>query len=324
MWILDDATPIQQMSSDIAARNTHLFPMRPAVRFNQGDQSWNWGTKQFRGTNAPYGAIITYWLKAKPAADSLVKIEVLQDGRVIRTLKKPSADQGFNRASWDLRLDAPKFLTDMAPDSAEPGDWRARPLGPQVLPGQYAVRLTVAGAAQEQPLTVKIDPSSKMTVAELTAEFDQAQRLNTVIANLIETERNLFAFKGQVEERKSSGKELRGDAAREMISAATEEMVKLDSVRLQLTRPRPDKAPWYSEGPRPLERAMALMGSFDTGLTPIIEGQREYMGDVRRDAQTVITMVEGQIDATLKRMNPLLQKLDLPPLIAPPKRINVM
>jgi photosystem II stability/assembly factor-like uncharacterized protein len=324
IWVLDDATPIQQMSSDIASKSAHLFPMRPAVRFNQGDQSWNWGTKQFRGTNAPYGAIITYWLKAKPAADSLVKIEVLQDGRVIRTLKKPTADQGFNRAAWDLRLDAPKFLTDMAPDSAEPGDWRARPLGAQVLPGQYAVRLTVAGASQEQPLTVKIDPSSKVTVAELTAEFDQAQRLNTVIANLIETERSLFAFKGQVEERKNSGKELRGDAAKEMISAAAEEMGKLDSVRLQLTRPRPDNVPWYSEGPRPLERAMALMGSFDTGLTPLIEGQREYMGDVRRDAQTVITMVEGQIDATLKRMNPLLLKLDLPPLIAPPKRTNVM
>ena len=125
--------------------------MRVATRFNTGDQSWDWGHKQFRGANTPYGALITYWLGTKPAADSLVKVEILKNGTVIRTLKRPSAAQGFNRVTWDLRMDPPKFLTDMNPDSAEAGDWRSRPVGPQVLPGQYVGppdgRRPVAGAA---------------------------------------------------------------------------------------------------------------------------------------------------------------------------------
>jgi len=62
------------------------------------------------------------------------------------------------------------------------------------------------------------------------------------------------------------------------------------------------------------------MGAIDAGLTPIIEAQREYMGDVRRDAQAVIDMVERQIDATAARINPLLQALGLPPLVAPDKK----
>jgi hypothetical protein len=99
-----------------------------------------------------------------------------------------------------------------------------------------------------------------------------------------------------------------------------EELVKLDSVRLQLTRPKSDKVPYYSEGPRPLERALSLMSAIDAGLTPIIEAQREYMGGVRRDAQTVIDMVERQIEATAGRINPLLQALGLPPLVSPPKK----
>jgi hypothetical protein len=41
---------------------------------------------------------------------------------------------------------------------------------------------------------------------------------------------------------------------------------------------------------------------------------------VRRDAQTVIDMVERQIDATAARINPLLQALGLPPLVTPPKK----
>lgn len=237
-----------------------------------------------------------------------------------RTLKRTPAAAGFNRVAWDLRMDPPKFLTDMNPDSAEAGDWRARPVGPQVLPGAYAVRLTVNGQSQEQPLTVRIDPSSDVTVAQLQAQFEQSTRLFNVITTMIEVERNLGAFKGQVDERSSTARELRGDAARDLARASAEELVKLDSVRLQLTRPKSDKVPYYSEGPRPLERALSLMGAVDAGLTPLIEAQREYMGDVRRDAQTVIDMVERQIDATSARINPLLQALGLPPLVAPPKK----
>jgi photosystem II stability/assembly factor-like uncharacterized protein len=215
VWILDDAAPIQQMTPAIASRPAQLFPMRVATRFNTGDQSWDWGNKQYRGANTPYGALITYWLGAKPAADSLVKVEILKDGTVIRTLKRPSAGQGFNRMTWDLRMDPPKFLTDMNPDSAEAGDWRARPVGPQVLPGQYAVRLTVSGQSQEQPLSVRIDPTAQVSVAELQAQFDQATRLFNVVSTMIEVERNLGSFKNQVDERSSTARELRGDAARD-------------------------------------------------------------------------------------------------------------
>ena len=324
IWVLDDAAPIQQMTPAIAATAAHLFPTRVATRFNTGDQKWNWGNQGFRGTNTPYGAQFTYWLKDKPATDSLVKLEIVVGGSVIRTLKRPSVAAGFNRVTWDLRHDAPKALSDMPGDSAEPGDWRGRPVGPQVIPGEYVVRLTVNGRAQEQPLTVRIDPTSPVTVAELRAQFDRAQRINTVIANLIDTERNLVAYKGQVDERSKSGAEMRGDAARSLVTAATEEMAKLDAVRLQVTRPKPAEVPYYSEGPRPLERAMSLLGAMDSGLNPAIAGQLEYMGDVRRDAMTVIEMVERQVEATANRINPLLQALGLPPLVTPPKKSTAM
>jgi photosystem II stability/assembly factor-like uncharacterized protein len=324
IWILDDATPIQQMSAQIAAKAAHLFPNRAATRYNTGGDAWNWGSQSFKGTNAPYGAQLTYWLGAKPAADSLVKVEILQNGSVIRTLKKPSAKEGFNRATWDLRYEAPKFLTDMWPDSAEPGDWRGRPQGPQALPGQYAVRLTVNGQSQEQPLTIRLDPTAGVTMAAVQTQFEQASRLNSVISNLIDTERNLVAFRGQVDERSKSGAEMRGESAKELVKAAGEEIAKLNAVRLQVTRPKSDVVPYYSEGPRPLERAMSLMGSIDSGLNPSIPGQLEYAGDVRRDAQTVIDMVDRQVDATVKRINPLLQALGLPALSPPPKKTPAM
>ena len=323
VWIFDDATPIQQMTTQVAAKPAHLFPLRDAKRFNTGGGEWSWGSQAYKGTNAPYGAGITYWLKDK-VADSLVKLEIVSSGTVIRTLKKPTTAQGFNRVIWDLRYEAPKVLSDMPADSAEPGDWRARPVGPQALPGQYLVRLTVNGQSQEQPLTVRLDPSATITMAELRTQFEQASRLNAVIADLIDSERNLVAFKGQIDERAKSGTEMRGDAAKSLVTAAADEIGKLDSVRLQLVRPRLDKVPFYSEGPRPLERAMNLMGSIDSGLNPSIPGQLEYAIDARRDVQTVIDMAEKQVEATAKRINPLLQALGLPPLVAPAKKASAM
>ena len=323
-WIFDDAAAIQQMNAQVAAKPAHLFAPRTATRYNTGGGEWQWGSQAFKGANAPYGAQLTYWIKDKPVVDSMVKVEIIAAGSVIRTLKKPSASAGFNRVTWDLRYEAPKVLSDMQPDSNEAGDFRGRPTGPQALPGQYAVRLTVNGQSQEQPLTVRVDPTSPLTMAELRAQFDQSSRLNAVIANLIDTERQMMAFKGQVEERSKSGMEMRGDAAKSLVQAAGEEIGKLDSVRLQLVRPRPDKLPFYSEGPRPLERAMSLMGSIDGGLNGTIPGQLEYAGDVRRDAQTVIDMAEKQVDATTKRINPLLQALGLPMLVPPAKKATAM
>ena len=65
-------------------------------------------------------------------------------------------------------------------------------------------------------------------------------------------------------------------------------------------------------------------GSIDSGLNPSIPGQLEYAGDVRRDAQTEIETVERQVDATVKRINPLLQALKLPALAPPAKKPNAM
>ena len=306
LWVFDDATPIQQMSPAIAAKPAHLFPMRAAVRYNQGDQSWNYGNKQFRGQNAPYGATLTYWLASKLASDSMLKLEVVHNGAVIRTLKKPSVNSGFNRMGWDLRMDAPKILSDMPADTADPIESRGRPMGPQVMPGQYAVRLTVGGVTQEQPLTVRIDPTSGQTEADLRVQFDQATRLNQVIASLIDSERNLAVFKGQLDERRASGREMMGDAAKSMASAVGEEIVKLDSVRLQLTRPKSEIVPYYSEGPRPLERAMNLMGSIDNGLTPVVAAQREYMveagGLIELHAQVGLSLPGRGVDAHGERL----------------------
>ncbi|SPF53070.1 hypothetical protein SBA4_5420007 [Candidatus Sulfopaludibacter sp. SbA4] len=61
IWILDDASPLQQVTADVLAQSAYLFGMRPAMRFDGGGGRGGGGgigmggNKPFAGPNPPYG-----------------------------------------------------------------------------------------------------------------------------------------------------------------------------------------------------------------------------------------------------------------------------
>ena len=60
----------------------------------------------------------------------------------------------MNRFAWDLRYDDPV----QTPGAFYSGDG---PRGPKAVPGDYQVKLTVAGKTQTAPLKVVMDPRIK-------------------------------------------------------------------------------------------------------------------------------------------------------------------
>jgi photosystem II stability/assembly factor-like uncharacterized protein len=108
-WVLDDLTPLREMSDEVAAQRVHLFPPRPAVRFRGGgaakalpgvNYSGGIGGVSFverkkpdgevervfldAGQNPPDGVLVNYYLKDRPDGD--LTIEFLDgEGAVIRT-----------------------------------------------------------------------------------------------------------------------------------------------------------------------------------------------------------------------------------------------
>jgi photosystem II stability/assembly factor-like uncharacterized protein len=163
VWILDDLRPIQQWPSAQASGIT-LFAPRDAFRM------WRWAPvntftnptvppNEFVGPNPPYGALITYYL-ARGARR--VSIDIADaNGRVVRHLSGDDvpAHVGMNRAAWDLAEDGPvkwqgTYKLNQGPDE-----------GPEVVPGNFTVRLTVDGVTKEQPLLVRADPRDPQATA---------------------------------------------------------------------------------------------------------------------------------------------------------------
>jgi photosystem II stability/assembly factor-like uncharacterized protein len=173
LWILDDATPVQQIA---AAHAATLFPIRPALRYSVRATRSGGGETEFTAPNPLYGAILNYYL---PTPGEEARIEVLDSsGKVIRTLGGPQAPAtaGLHRVAWDLRATG---------TGGGGGGGRGRGgqggRGPQVLPGTYTVRLTAGGAVEQQSVQVRLDPELRVTMAELQQQWDTLAKLSAMI-----------------------------------------------------------------------------------------------------------------------------------------------
>ena len=203
-WILDDVTPLRQITAATAQRAAVLFTPQAATRFR-----WNKNTDtplppdEPAGENPPDGAIIDYWLASAPRGPVTLEI-VDAAGRVarryastdtampiadvgntprywIRPTRVLPASVGMHRFVWDLRYESPRGLTQSYPISATPYNTPREPAGPWAPPGRYRVRLTVDGATSTAPLDVRMDPRVKTPAAVLTEQFATAMRLAALL-----------------------------------------------------------------------------------------------------------------------------------------------
>jgi len=197
-WILDDVTPLRQLSEQVANASAYLFAPQEALRVR-----WNKNPdtplppEEPAGKNPPDGAIIDYFL-AKNAVGpvaleildererSLVRVYSSEDKAEtfqemapkhpipmywVRQEKIVSAKAGMHRFAWNVRWPAPKSLGHAFPISAIVHDTPLEPQGAWALPGRYTVKLVVDGASYTQPLVLKMDPRVKTPAADLTKQF---------------------------------------------------------------------------------------------------------------------------------------------------------
>lgn len=107
LWIMDDISPLEQMSDNMLTSDLHLFDSRPGTTWHLANTKSFTGAQEFIADNAPYGVTINYFLKSKPEGRNPVRITISDKaGNRIRQLNV-AGEAGINRAEWDLRYDSP-------------------------------------------------------------------------------------------------------------------------------------------------------------------------------------------------------------------------
>jgi photosystem II stability/assembly factor-like uncharacterized protein len=180
-WILDDLTPLHQITDEVAGSDFFLFKPRDAYRMGGG---YGRGGSNV-GQNPPSGSVIHYYLKEAPK--EAVSLEFLDaQGNPIRKFStrvtggqptgemavrfggfgnRVTTEPGMNRFIWNMRYpDAESVPAAIL--------WGGRLNGPTAVPGVYQVRLSVGDKTQTQTWEWKKDPRIKTTQQDFEEQFD--------------------------------------------------------------------------------------------------------------------------------------------------------
>ncbi len=205
IWIMDDLTPLHQVTSAAAVADAYLFAPREMhrVRLSGGSRGGSWPQ------NPPNGGTLFYYLADTPRGEMSLEIKDA-DGNIVRRFtnsdrrsKEIVTDEvraaeimqldtqplettpGMHRIAWNLRYPSAY----LAPGVNEGFRERIAVVtgftgGPYAVPGEYTATLAVAGRSQSQSFNVVKDPRLGTTQAELQETFDLSVKIRDRITEL--------------------------------------------------------------------------------------------------------------------------------------------
>jgi hypothetical protein len=153
IYVLDDVTPIAQLTPEVRDKRLYLFEPMPATPRLYAGRNYGGGAGIFRAPNPPMGAAITYWLRdGNPDG---VKLRISDaSGATLRELSGPGRP-GLNRVTWDLQADAKDRIASV--DSNRLGQTQFVPAGDYTV--SASLDTGTPGRPEKMERKVKVKPA---------------------------------------------------------------------------------------------------------------------------------------------------------------------
>ncbi len=342
-WILDDITPLRQLSNASVDPDAKLFQPQNAYRVR-----WNITTDtplppdEPTAPNPPDGAIINYYLSS-PAVEPITLEVFHENGELVRRYSsddpvfKPdpltasvplywyrppqilSTEPGMHRFVWDMHyqgLDG-DALTERLPIAAVKYNTVSSPTTPRVAPGVYTLNLTVGKHIETQTLTIIMDPRVKTAQAELDEIFSTSRAIYYSVVNAREAIKRADEIHEQITvlRRRANG-------------GAAQSLTEFDTRLIALRGESPTAAsPGERRGRRgngiaPIPETLVgasfavgrLMGSLQSADVSPTTAQREALVKPREALAKVMSSWQAIVSTELEALNHELGAAGLPPV----------
>lgn len=312
-WILDDLTPLHQLSKEVINSNFYLFKPRDCYRLARGG---GYGSGP-AGENPPFGSTIFYYFKEKPketvfldfldekgnllcffSSQPLSAEERIKFGRnLYRSAPLVKIEKGLNRFVWDMRVPAAE---------AVPGAviWAGTLAGPLVPPGIYQVRLRVGDGSQTQKWAWKKDPRIEATAQELEEQYrfllqirDKLNEVNRAILRLRSVQKQIEDFIIRIKEKDEASSEVRIET-RDLIGLANVILAELKKVEEALIQ-------WRSQAPQdPLNYPIKL----DNRLAALASIVASVDARPTDQSYEVFKELKAEVDKELEKLEKILKE----------------
>ena len=343
IWILDDITALERMTSQVLTSDVYLFDVRPAVEWHLMDSKTFIGHAFFVAANPPYGALIDYYIKTKPERRADLRISILdKSGKLVRELRDLPAEAGLNRVAWDLRTDPPSpgaaggrggrggggggrggaagggagrgGSGGGAGAGAGGGGGRGGGRGVMVEPGEYQIRLALGASQATREVAVEQDLRVKLTPEQQTER-------SRAITGLFEMAKTADAAERQIAALRTAVGNLR-EAWRQPDSPHVPETVRKALEDLEKKMNAIEKAPAGRGGgisgeytPPPVsQRITTLLNAIDGYAFPPTSGQLAEIPRLRSEMADVDGKIKQLIGEDLPKLNQLMNDAGVPHL----------
>jgi photosystem II stability/assembly factor-like uncharacterized protein len=164
-WILDDVGPLQALTAEGVKSDALLVSITRGREWDLFSLGPTYGEDVLYAPNPEFDPAISYYVRDGATGTATITISDAQGARV-RTLHGPVA-RGLNRVTWDMHMDSALPEAEAAAGRGGRGGGGggggrggAGSGGPLVLPGKYAVTITIPGLTKtlRGDLTVQADP----------------------------------------------------------------------------------------------------------------------------------------------------------------------
>jgi len=311
-WILDNITPLEQLTSGMETSAMHLFTVRPAYLSGRGGRGGG------RGVAGPSGVFVDYYLAQGPPQPVTLEFQDA-GGKPIKTFTSAAssggrgqaavtAEPGLNRFNWDTRY----------PDAhgIEGGTFflGGSLRGPQAIPGQYKVKLTVGDQSATQDFDIKKDPRVATTPAEYQKQLELLLEARDQLSAAHDAINQIHAVQRQVDAaaQKASGNP-------DVTGGASKLNDELNSVLHQLYEPRftgfDDQTLIY---PLQLNNRLAAMQNYLGGDAGPTEQARQVLAQLSSEFDREFAKLKHALDVDLAAFNSQLKTASLPAITVSP------
>jgi len=299
-WILDDLTPLRQLTADDMDAPTLLRP-RDAVMvtwsggFGPGPGP---GGGSFPGQNPPSGVQIYFHMPASDAAESeggeqtdadpdagepVVTLRVLDaSGAEVRVMSTDtdaiegaealSVQPGLNRVVWDFRNAAVEEVEDIAVF----GSFAGR----EVPPGEYTIELVTEEQTLSVPVTLAPAPWRIATASDYQAQDEFLADVHELLGAMSAAVNRLHGVRTQVEALAERAADVEGtDDLRAACDELSEALEEWDAeIIARKTQNFQDIINFEN---KLLSQVIALVGAVDGTEPPVTAGARERLVDLQ-------------------------------------------
>ncbi len=171
-WMIDDLTPLRQLSSDKISKELILYKPQNSYRMSGNSR----GSSKTEGENHPGGVMVHYFVKDTLQKDQFSLSFYEKGGKLIRVFStKPNKEN--KEEKLELKKGANLFNWNMRYPEAEKVDgmilWWASLNGPTALPGTYKVVFSKNNLAfDEQEFDILKDPRSTSSSEDIKQQFE--------------------------------------------------------------------------------------------------------------------------------------------------------